>query len=172
MNQEWYCTGKVIAQITICIYHFNLRRAQGTNLEFHQRGSDATVVYNNMPASALDKIVTFAVEVLCERKPRLQLRRRRLLANELTCAYQVTRNTTCTRCQSGKHISYFQLSYPRKPTMINGLIKFFFFEKKNKKESTTILYHIKMQKFILNKTATWSDMKSQRSRIVFNAKYA
>ena len=89
MNQEWYCTGKVIAQITICIYHFNLRRAQDTNLEFHQRGSDATVVYNNMPASALDKVVTFAVDVLCERKPRLQLRRRRLLANELTCANQV-----------------------------------------------------------------------------------
>ena len=68
MNQEWYCTGKVIAQITICICHFNLRRAQDTNLEFHQRGSDATVVHNNMPASALDKVVTFAVEVLCERK--------------------------------------------------------------------------------------------------------
>ena len=47
-----------------CIYYFNLRRAQKANLVFHPSCSDALVLCDNMPASALDKVVTFAGEVL------------------------------------------------------------------------------------------------------------
>ena len=58
MNQEWFCTSKVIAQ----------GRAQGANLVFHQRSSDAIIVYDNMPAIARNNIVTLAGEVLFERE--------------------------------------------------------------------------------------------------------
>ena len=34
------------------------------------------------------------------------------------------------------------------------------------------MYDIKIQKIMLNKTATWNDMKLQRSKMVFNATYA
>ena len=39
-------------------------------------------------------------------------------------------------------------------------------------ESITVLHHIEIQKLMLNRTATWNDMKFQRSRIVFNANHA
>ena len=52
-----------------CIYHFSPRRAQDANLIFHQTGSDAIILYDNMPTSALGKVVTFAGEVLFEWKP-------------------------------------------------------------------------------------------------------
>ena len=53
-----------------CIYHFNLRHAQNENLVFHESSSDATILYDNMPASALDKVVSFEGEVLLEKKSR------------------------------------------------------------------------------------------------------
>ena len=62
------------------------------------------------------------------------------------------------------------LNSPNKSTMITDLVKNYAQEKK--KESVIILYHTKIQKFMQNNTATWNDMKSQRSKIVFNAKYA
>ena len=43
------------------IYHFNLRGSRDTNLVFHQSGSDAIILYENMPACALDKVVFFCV---------------------------------------------------------------------------------------------------------------
>ena len=52
-----------------CMYYFNLRRAQSANLVFHESCSDAIVLSDNMPASALDKVATFAGEVLFGRKP-------------------------------------------------------------------------------------------------------
>ena len=51
------------------IYHFSPRRAQDANLILHQTGSDAIILYDNMPTSALGKVVTFAGEVLFEWKP-------------------------------------------------------------------------------------------------------
>ena len=51
-----------------CIYYFNLRRAQNANMVFHQSSTDAIILFENMPASVLDKVVTFAGEVLYERK--------------------------------------------------------------------------------------------------------
>ena len=50
-----------------CISYFRPRNAYSAGLRFHQSGSDA-FLYDNMPASALDKVVTFAGEVLIERK--------------------------------------------------------------------------------------------------------
>ena len=41
-----------------------------------------------------------------------------------------------------------------------------------KKTSNTILCHIMIRRFMLNRTATWNDMKFQRSKIVCNAKGA
>ena len=52
-----------------CIYYFNLRRAQDAYLVFHQGSSDAIILNDNMRASALDKVVTFAGDVFFERKP-------------------------------------------------------------------------------------------------------
>ena len=52
-----------------CIHYFNLRRAQHANQVFHHGGSDATILYDNIPAWALDKVVTYSGEVMFERKP-------------------------------------------------------------------------------------------------------
>ena len=49
-----------------CIYYFSQRRAQNANLVFHHSSSDATVLYDNMPASALEKVDNFAGDVLFE----------------------------------------------------------------------------------------------------------
>ena len=51
-----------------CIHHFILRGAQDANLVFHQRGIDAIILHDNTTASALEKVVTCAGEVLFERK--------------------------------------------------------------------------------------------------------
>ena len=39
-------------------------------------------------------------------------------------------------------------------------------------KSITIVYHIEIEKSMLRKTVSWNDTKFQRSKIVFNAKYA
>ena len=54
-----------------CIYYFNLRRTQDAHLDFHQSSSDAIVLHNNTPASALDNVVTFVGEVFSVRNHRL-----------------------------------------------------------------------------------------------------
>ena len=54
--------------------------------------------------------------------------------------------------------------------MIAELIKNYAQERQT--ELTTILYHMNIQKFMLNQMRTWNDMMSQRSKIVFNAKFA
>ena len=48
-----------------------LRRAQDANSVFHQRCSDAVILFDNMLASVLDKVVIFAGEVLFGRNSRL-----------------------------------------------------------------------------------------------------
>ena len=52
--------------------------------------------------------------------------------------------------------------------MINDVINNYSLQQ----HSMTTLYHIESQKLMLRKTATWNDMKYQRSKIVFNAQYA
>ena len=71
MNQEWYCTSTVIRPDHDCICYFNLRLAQNENLVFHQSSSDATNVYDSMPASALDMIVALQAKFYSKGKPRL-----------------------------------------------------------------------------------------------------
>ena len=66
-------------------YHVNRRRAQDANLVVHQSCSDTVVLYDNVLASALDKVATFACEMLSEREPR---RLTKLEATQLTCGYQ------------------------------------------------------------------------------------
>ena len=39
-------------------------------------------------------------------------------------------------------------------------------------ESINIFFSIEIQKFLLQQTATWNDMKVLRSKIVFNAKFS
>ena len=46
------------------------------------------ILYDNVPASALDKVVNFAGEVLLERTHPTLPSRRRLLAKQLTRAHQ------------------------------------------------------------------------------------
>ena len=53
----------------VCISYFNLRRAQDAHLVFHQSSTYSIILNDNMRASALDIVVTFAGEILFERKP-------------------------------------------------------------------------------------------------------
>ena len=48
---------------------FFLPRAQDANLVFRQSCTDAIILCDIMPASAMDNVVTFEGEVLFERKP-------------------------------------------------------------------------------------------------------
>ena len=50
-----------------CTYDFNLRLSQNANLVFHPSGSEAIILYDKMPASALDKVVTFVGGVFCSK---------------------------------------------------------------------------------------------------------
>ena len=63
MNQEWCPYKQRNRPDDDCIYFFNLRRAQDANLRFRQISSDASILYDIMMASALDKVVTFTGEV-------------------------------------------------------------------------------------------------------------
>ena len=59
-NQEWCCTIRLIAHTMAVFWYFNLQRAQRANWRYHQGSSDAMIGYDNVPKSALDKVVTFA----------------------------------------------------------------------------------------------------------------
>ena len=75
-------------------------------MQFHLSSSDSFSLYDSIPASALDKVVTFAGEVLFER---FQSSRRRLLANELTCACRTNQEYHMQKTSKRKNTSYFQL---------------------------------------------------------------
>ena len=71
------CHLVLIHAFLLCSLFFNLRRAQDANLVLHHSCSDAIILYDNMLANALDKVVIFAGEVLFERKPLTLSRRQR-----------------------------------------------------------------------------------------------
>ena len=114
----------------------------------------------------MDEVVTFATEVLFEWKRPTSTSRRRLLANELTCEDQVNLKSFSTL--SEKEAITFLISSltkgvmnsPNKSTMTTDVINNYSQEKQ--KESMTIMHHIKIQKLMLNKMATWSDMIEDR----------
>ena len=111
MNQEWYCTSKAIAQIMIVMSYFNLRRAQDPNLVFHQKCRDAVILFDKTLASALDKVDTFAGEVLSEKKtPDFKFSRRRTLGERIDLAHVIPAwRTSHTEGERSKSISQFQL---------------------------------------------------------------
>ena len=108
MNQEWYCTGKAVAQsVTV----FKPRRARGdANLVFNRRSRKAIILHDSTLVGAVDQVVTFAGGVLFGRKPRLRPNRRRLVATKLTCASQA--NLT-NFIQTSKRIPNFQYDEAR-----------------------------------------------------------
>ena len=55
-----------------CISSFNPRRVQDASSVFHQSSSDAIILYDNMPASALDKVVTLKVQFCSKGTSRLR----------------------------------------------------------------------------------------------------
>ena len=65
MTQEWNCTSKAIAQTTIA---FGTSTNDVLKTQIWYFISGAVILYDNMLASALDKVVTFAVEIFVERK--------------------------------------------------------------------------------------------------------
>ena len=86
MNQEWYCTSKAIAHNMIVFITSTCDKLK--TQVFHQSSSESIILHNNMPVSALDKVVTLQVKFCLKGIHRLQSSRRRLLATEMTCAHQ------------------------------------------------------------------------------------
>ena len=122
---------------------------------------------DSMPASALAKFITFAGEVLFERKPQTSVEPEATLGERIDLRISGQREIPHTEDEKAKTLLVSSLTQqvvnsPSKSTMITD----------SQKKWITILYHIKIQKLMLNRTATWNDMKSQRSRVVCNAKYA
>ena len=106
MNQEWYCTGKAVAQsVTV----FNPRRARrDANLVFNRRSRKAIILHDNTLVGAVDQVVTFAGGVLFGRKPRLRPNRRRLMATKLTCASQANLTNFIQWTSDKQTYSHFQ----------------------------------------------------------------
>ena len=70
MNQEWYCTGKAVAQIVIVFIIFNPRRARrDANLALNRRSSKAIILHDNTLVGAVDQVVTFAGGVVRKETP-------------------------------------------------------------------------------------------------------
>ena len=136
------------------------------------------ILHDNMPASALDKVVTFASQVLFRKETRrLQSSRSRLLVTEFALRISGQLEELCTLNKNEAQVFLISnlmkqvLKSPDKPKMINDLIKNL--QRKMQQESITILYHTEIQKFMLwtkgQQGTTWS---CQRSKIVFSPKYA
>ena len=118
-----------------------------------------------MPASALEKVNTYAGEVLFTRKSRLHSSWRRLLANELTCAHKLQLKSLIH--SPGKKQKHFWSQAWRNKSWILGTnqrelpIWSMIIHRKIQKRSHTILCHNKMQRFMRN-TTNWNDMTFQR----------
>ena len=106
MNQEWYCTGKAVAQsVTV----FNPRRARrDANLVFNRRSRKAIILHDSTLVGAVDQVVTSAGGVLFGRKPRLRPNRRRLMATKLTCASQANLTNFIQWTSDKQTYSHFQ----------------------------------------------------------------
>ena len=123
MNQEWYCTSKAIAHNMI-VFITSICDKLKTQV-FHQNSSEAIILYDNMPASALD---TFGGEVLFERhsptsiKPEAAPRDR----NDLRTSGQIEESETLNEKEAELFLnsSVMQqiLKSPNKSRMIHDLI--------------------------------------------------
>ena len=119
-----------------------------------------------MRASALDKVVTFAGEALFERKHPTSIKPEATLGERSDLRVSCQPEVPCTQKKTLiSSLTKQVLNSPDKSTMIAELIK------NNAQEKTEqVQYcHIKIQRFMLNKTATWNDMKFQGSTIVCDA---
>ena len=81
MNQEWYCTSESNRPVHDCAYYFHLRLAQEAVTQLF-----CTTMCGQVHWTRLSLL---QVKFCSEGKPRLQSRGRRLVTDELTCAYQV-----------------------------------------------------------------------------------
>ena len=156
-----------------CIYYFNLPRAQDANVVFHQNNSDSIIVHDNLQASAPDKVVTCASEDTCERKPKTSIKPEATLGERTDSRIKsqpevlhTQDETTDTSFLISRLTKILKSPYTTKITA--DVIIIMHMKRLNK--SNTTLCRIKILRFMLNKTATWNDMKFQRSKIVCNAK--
>ena len=112
-----------------CVYCVNLRRAQDANLVFRQRCSDAINFYDNMPASALDNLVTFADEVMFERNTPTSTKPEATLGDSIDLRISSQPEELCTLNVRQAKVFLISslmkqvLKSPNKSTMINDLIK-------------------------------------------------
>ena len=176
MNRERYCTSKLTAQTTIVFINSIYDVLKTQNWYFIKVSIDTIVLYDNMPASALNSVVTSAGDVLSQRKRPASIKP------------EATRDERIDLRISGQHdVLYAQGEKEENPFLFRAWrnkswilqtnrrwlpIWSRIFHGKIQKTSKTILRRIKIQRFMLNKTANWNDMKSPRSRIVCSAQNA
>ena len=172
VNQEWYFTSKVIAQIMF-VFISSIYDVLKTQMVFHQRSNDAIMCTATCQQAHWTSFVNLAGEVLFEKKPPTSIK------PEATPGKRTELRTSCQQdvphTQDEKaetslltaSLTRQVLDSPHRSTMVADLIK----SEKRQITSTTIFCHTLTQRFMLNKTATWNDMKFQRSKVVFNAQY-
>ena len=131
------------------------------------------MLHDNMPASALDKVVTFAGDVLFERKtPDFDN------AGGDGIDLRISGQPAELRLLNGRGAKTFLISSfkkqvlksPNKSTMINDLIKNYSQNNAEKVDYYPVSY--RDSESHVNRTVTWNDMKFQRSKIVVNATHA
>ena len=84
-----------------CIHDFNLETAENENSTFFQNVSDAIIIYDNMPACSLDKVVTVDYQILFERNHVAEKASgRKLLAEQIDLRIKVQPEETLSDDQS------------------------------------------------------------------------
>ena len=127
-----------------------------------------------MLTSALDKVVTFAGEVLFGRKIPTSITRETTPDERTDLRISGQPEVPCTKDKKAEQPFVISSSTrpiqnsPNKSMLIAYLMKNY--AQKHQRQSNTILCQSMIQNFMLYKTAIWNDMRFQRSRIVCNAK--
>ena len=129
MNQEWYCASEAIAQIMIVFIVLIYDELKTQIWCFVNVAVTRLFFYDNMSASALDKVVTFADEVMFERKPPTSTKPEATLCDSIDLRISGQPEELCTLNVRQAKVFLISslmkqvLKSPNKSTMINDLIK-------------------------------------------------
>ena len=173
MNQERCCRSKVIAEIMIVFITSVFVVLTAQICDFIKVAVTLFILHDNMPASAMGKVVTFAGEVLFERKRPTSIKPEATLAGRIGLRipgqFEELLYTEWEKTEIISHSNLTKqvLKSPNKSTKIADWSRIK--HRKILKESITVLCHMKIQKT----HAQWKKGNLERhARIVFDAKYA
>ena len=165
LNQERECTSTVIAHTTIAFIASTYDLLKTQIWYFIKVAVTLLFLYDDMPASALDKM-----------KSPTSIKPEANLGERINLRTSGQPEVPYAQHEKEEHISYFQPDETsiEFSTQIDEdcRIDQALCAGQDRTSRIRSCVTIKIQRFMLNKMATWNDMKFQRSTIVCNAKNA